>query len=68
MVMEYNRRHDIVQRKFDGHWVVWSQIDDPDADLDYYRKSGLPIPQRWVSIYVAHTEEEARRASKRSRI
>ena len=32
--MEYNRRHDIVQRKFDGRWVVWSQIDDPDADLD----------------------------------
>lgn len=66
--MEINRRHDIVQRKFDDRWVVWSPIDDPNADLDYYRKSGLPIPQRWVSIYVGFTEDECKRASKRSRI
>jgi hypothetical protein len=62
------KRHDIVQRKFDGRWMVWSMIDNPDADLDWHRKSGLPVPQVWVPIYVAYTEDEARRASKRSRI
>jgi len=62
------KRHEIVKRAYDGKWMVWSQIDDPDADLDYYRKSGLPIPQRWVPIYVGFTEDEARRASRRSRI
>jgi hypothetical protein len=48
--------------------MVWSMIDSPFADLDWHRKSGLPIPQVWVPIYVGHTEEEARRASKRSRV
>lgn len=66
--MEANRRHDIVQREFDQKWVVWTQVDTPDADFDYYRKNGLPIPQVWVPICVADTEEEARRASRRSRI
>ena len=60
--------HDIVQRKFDGKWVVWSRIDHPDADLDYYRKNGLPIPQLWIPVSVAFSEEEAKRASRRSRI
>ena len=63
-----NKRHDIVQRKFDDRWVVWSMIDSPFADLDWHRKSGLPIPQVWVPIYVAYTEDEARKASRRSRI
>ncbi|CAB4122912.1 hypothetical protein UFOVP29_97 [uncultured Caudovirales phage] len=62
------KKHDICQRKFDGKWNVWSQIDDPEADLDYYRKSGLPIPQRWVTIYVGFTEDECKRASRRSRV
>lgn len=63
-----HKHHDIVQRKYDGKWVVWTQVDDPDADLDYYRRSGLPVPQRWVPIAVENTEDEARRASRRSRI
>ena len=66
--MENNRRHDIAQRAFDGRWVVWSMMDHPEADLDWHRKSGLPIPQVWVPIYVAYTEDEARRASRRSRV
>jgi len=66
--MDTNKRHDIVQRQFDSKWVVWSMIDSPFADLDYHRKSGLPIPQVWVPVYVAHSEEEARKASKRSRV
>lgn len=66
--MENNKRHEISQRKFDGKWVVWSMIDSPFADLDWHRKSGLPIQQVWVPVYVAYNEEEAKRASKRSRI
>ena len=66
--MTNDKRHDIAQRKYDGKWVVWSQIDHPDADLDYYRKNGLPVPQQWIMIYVAHSEEEARRMSRRSRV
>lgn len=63
-----NKVHEISQRKFDGKWVVWSLVDSPFADLDWHRKSGIPIPQVWVSISVAHSEEAARRDSKRSRI
>lgn len=62
------KKHEIVKRPYDGKYNVYSMIDDPDADLDYYRKSGLPIPRRWITIYVAFTEEEARLASRRSRI
>ena len=68
MTTEINKRHDIVQRKFDSKWVVWTMIDTPFADLDWHRKSGLPIKQIWVPIYVADNEDEARRASRRSRI
>lgn len=62
------KRHEIKQRAGDGKWVVWASVDDPEADLDYYRRSGLPVPQRWVPVAVEDTEEEARRASKRSRL
>lgn len=62
------KRHDIAQRAGDGKWVVWSMIDSPFADLDWHRKSGLPVQQVWVPIYVAHTQDEAQRASRRSRI
>jgi hypothetical protein len=65
---EMDKRHDIKKRELDGKWVVWTQVDDPEADLDYYRKSGLPIPQRWVPIAVESTEEDAKAASRRSRI
>jgi len=61
-------KHDIVQRKYDNKWAVWTQIDDPEADLDHYRRTGLPVPQKWVTIAVENTEEEAKKASKRSRI
>lgn len=67
-IMDSNRKHDIVQRAFDQKWVVWSMVDSPFADLDWHRKSGTPVPQTWVPIYVAHTEEEAKKASRRSRI
>lgn len=60
--------HDISRREFDGKWVVWSLINSPWADLDWHRKSGLPVPQVFVPVYVAHTQDEAERASKRSRI
>lgn len=62
------KRHDISQRQVDGKWVVWTQVDDPNADLDYHRKSGLPVPQVWVPVAVCNTKEEAENASKRSRI
>jgi len=68
MSIDTNKRHDIVQRKLDGKWVVWSMVDSPFADLDWHRKSGLPIQQVWVPIYIAYTEDEARRASRCSRI
>ena len=62
------KRHEIKQRAGDGKWVVWASVDDPEADLDYYRKSGLPIPQRWVPIAVEDSREAAESASKRSRM
>jgi len=68
MSIETGKKHDIVQRPFDGRWVVWTMMDSPFADLDWHRKSGLPVQQVWVPIYVAYTEDEARRASRRSRI
>jgi len=68
MSIEAGKKHDIVQRPFDGHWVVWTMVDSPFADLDWHRKSGLPVQQVWVPIYVAQNEDEARRASRRSRI
>ena len=68
MTIETNKRHDIVQRAFDKRWMVWSMIDSPFADLDYHRKSGLPVPQVWVPIAVCYTQDEAQRASRRSRI
>lgn len=66
--MTTDKIHDIAQRAFDGKWVVWSLINSPWADLDWHRKSGLPVPQVYVPVYVAHTQDEAERASKRSRI
>ena len=68
MSMAETKKHDIVQRKFDNRWMVWSQIDSPFADLDFHRKSGLPVPQVWVPIAVCYTEDEARLASRRSRV
>jgi len=68
MSIDTNKKHDIVQRKFDGRWVVWSMIDSPFADLDWHRKSGLPVQQVWVPIYIAYTQDDAQRASRRSRI
>ena len=63
------KRHEICQRtKTDGKWVVWSQIYDPQADLDYYRKSGLAVPTIWVPVAVELTKEDAERASRRSRL
>jgi len=68
MSIDTNKKHDIVQRKFDSRWVVWSLLDSPFADLDFHRKSGLPVPQVWVPIAVCYTEQEAMTASRRSRI
>jgi hypothetical protein len=62
-----NKPHDIVQREFDKKWVVWANVDHPEADLDWHRKSGLPVPTLWVPIYVGQTEEEAKKASKSAR-
>lgn len=66
--MAENSKHDIVERAYDKKWVVWAQIDSPFADLDWHRKSGLPVPQLYVPIYIGFTLEEAQRASRRSRI
>lgn len=66
--MTTDKIHDISKREFDSKFVVWSLINSPWADLDWHRKSGLPIPQVWVPVYVANTQDEADRASKRSRI
>lgn len=63
-----SKNHDITRRKFDGKWVVWSQVDDPNADLDFHRRSGTAVPQVWVPIAVEHTREAAESASRRSRI
>lgn len=62
------KNHDIAQRKGDGKWVVWSLVDDPNADLDYHRKSGLPVPQIWVPVAVCSSRDEAEEASRRSRV
>jgi hypothetical protein len=62
------KKHEITQRAYDNKWVVWTQVNHPDADLDHYRRTGLPVPQKWVPIAVEDTEENAKLASKRSRI
>lgn len=66
--MEQRKVHDIVQRSFDKKFVVWSQVDDPFMDLDFYKKNGVPAPRVWVPIAVEFTKEAAIRASRESKI
>lgn len=63
-----SKNHEIAQRAADQKFVVWAEIDDPDADRDFYYKNGLPMPQRWVAIAVTHTKDAAIRASRASKI
>ena len=63
-----SKKHEIRRRNFDGKYVVWSEIYDPKADLDYYRKNGLPVPTVWVPGAVELDMESAKLASQRSRI
>jgi len=58
------RNFDIAQRAFDGRFVVWSEIDHPDVDRDWYIKNSLPVPQMWVPVAVTFTKEAAIRATK----
>jgi hypothetical protein len=62
------KSHDISQRKVDGKWVVWTQINDPNADLEYHQRSGVPISKKWIAIAVCDTREEAEKASRESKI
>ena len=60
--------HEITQRKYDGKWVVWTQVDDYRADLDYHRRNGTAVPQVWVPVAVEATRQLAESASQRTRI
>ncbi len=62
------RNFDIAQRAFDSKFVVWAEIDHPDADRDWYLKNGLAVPQQWIAVAVTHTKEAAIRATKQVKI
>jgi hypothetical protein len=62
------RNFDIAQRAFDNRFVVWAEIDHPEADRDWYLKNGLAVPQQWVAVAVTHTKEAAIRATKQVKI
>jgi hypothetical protein len=59
-----NRVFDIVQRAYDKKFCVYIEQDDPNADVDFYKKNNLPVPQIWIPIAVTFTREAAVRASK----
>lgn len=62
------RNMEIKQREFDQKFVVWAEIDQMDADRDWYIKNGLPVPQQWVPVAVTFTKDAAIRAMKQARI
>ena len=62
------RNFDIAQRAYDNRFVVWAEIDRPDADRDWYLKNGLAVPQQWIAVAVTHTKEAAIRATKQVKI
>jgi hypothetical protein len=62
------RNMEIKQREFDQKFVVWAEIDHPDADRDWYVKNGLPVPNQWVAVAVTHTREAAIRAMRQTKI
>jgi hypothetical protein len=59
---------EIKLREFDQKFVVWAEIDQMDADRDWYIKNGLPVPQQWVPVAVTFTKDAAIRAMKQSKI
>jgi len=62
------RNMEIKQREFDQKFVVWAEIDQMDADRDWYIKNGLPVPQQWVPVAVTSTKDAAIRAIKQVKI
>jgi hypothetical protein len=62
------RNMEIKQREFDQKFVVWAEIDQMDADRDWYIKNGLPVPQQWVPVAVTFTKDAAIRAMKQAKI
>lgn len=62
------RNMEIKQREFDQKFVVWAEIDQMDADRDWYIKNGLPVPQQWVPVAVTFTKDAAIRAIKQVKI
>ncbi len=62
------RNMEIKLREFDQKFVVWAEIDQMDADRDWYIKNGLPVPQQWVPVAVTFTKDAAIRAMKQSKI
>jgi hypothetical protein len=62
------RNMEIKLREFDQKFVVWAEIDQMDADRDWYIKNGLPVPQQWVPVAVTFTKDAAIRAMKLSKI
>lgn len=62
------RNMEIKQREYDQKYVVWAEIDNPDADRDWYVKNGLPVPNQWVIVAVTFTRDAAVRAMRQTKI
>jgi len=62
------RNMEIKLREFDQKFVVWAEIDQMDADRDWYIKNGLPVPQQWVPVAVTFTKDAAIRSMKMAKI
>lgn len=65
--MNAYRNMEIVQRAYDGKFVVWAEIDNPEVDRDWYLKNGLGVPQIWIITSVSHTRDAAIRTIKQAR-
>lgn len=39
---------ELVQRKYDGKWVLWAYEPDPTIDYEEFRGREMLIPYRWV--------------------
>lgn len=43
-------KKEIAQRKYDGKWVMWGLI--PDPEFVFVENSEMPIPMKWVPLKV----------------
>jgi hypothetical protein len=54
MVYVNPSKTELVQREYDGKWVLWGFIPDPNEDItdEYWHDKEMLFPYRWVTLGV----------------